>query len=94
MAVPDPAFDRQPLQWTFLEPTTNGLPFDQYSVADQTNDLTKTGIIRFAFPSTATSSNTMMGEQLFSDQGRRRHPYTSYLQPGRHSCTGCYSCTL
>jgi hypothetical protein len=61
----DPAFDRQPLQWTFLGANNQWLPFDQYSVADQTNDLTKTGIIRFAFPATATSSNTIMGEQLF-----------------------------
>ena len=61
----DPAFDRQPLQWTFLGVNNQWLPFDQYSVADQTNDLTKTGIIRFAVPATATSSNTLMGEQLF-----------------------------
>ncbi len=61
----DPAFDRQPLQWSFLAANNQWVAFDHYSVADQTNDLTKTGIIRFAFPVTATATNTLMGEQLF-----------------------------
>lgn len=61
----DPAFDRQPLQWSFLAANNQWIAFDQNAVADQTNDLTKTGIIRFAFPSTATHINTRMGQQLF-----------------------------
>jgi hypothetical protein len=61
----DPAYNRQPLQWSFLTANNQWTSFDQYSVTDQTNDLTKTGIIRFAFPSTATAVNTLMTEQLF-----------------------------
>lgn len=65
----DPAFDRQPLQWSYLAANNQWLTFDQYSVSDQTNDLTKTGIIRFAVPVTATDVNTLMGEQLFWIRG-------------------------
>lgn len=65
----DPAYNRQPLQWSYLAAGNQWKTFDEYAVSDQTNDLTKTGIIRFAVPATATDTNTLMGEQLFWIRG-------------------------
>ncbi len=43
--------------------------FGQFDIVDETNSLTKTGIIRFGFPAAATNVNTIMGEQLFWIRG-------------------------
>ena len=61
----DPSFDEQTIAWSFLGANNQWIAFDSQSVSDDTGDLTRTGIIRFSFPHTATNLNTWMGASLY-----------------------------
>jgi hypothetical protein len=57
----DPQFDEQKIAWYFLGANNQWMAFDEHSVFDDTGDLTRTGIIRYQFPHSATNINTLMG---------------------------------
>jgi hypothetical protein len=61
----NPNKERQDVRWYYLAANNIWKEFDKTQVVDNTNDLTKSGIVRFSFPSDATNVNTLMGEQLF-----------------------------
>lgn len=65
----DPTRDRQNLVWHYLAASNIWKPFDTRSLVDETNDLTRSGIIKFPFPADAVAANTLMGEQLFWIRG-------------------------
>lgn len=65
----DPAFSMQKISWSFLTENNQWTDFGQNDLIDDTNNLTKTGIIRFSFSPDAVRENTLMGEQLYWIRG-------------------------
>lgn len=61
----DPTKDIQDIDWYYLSSNNQWRVFDVDSLIDETNSLTKTGIIKFPFPADATDTNNLMGETLF-----------------------------
>jgi len=61
----NPNKERQDVKWYYLTAHDIWKEFDNIHIVDNTNDLTKSAIIRFSLPSDATSVNHLMGEQLF-----------------------------
>jgi hypothetical protein len=61
----NPNKERQDVKWYYLTANNIWKEFEKNNVVDNTNDLTKSGIIRFSFDPDSTDVNNIMGEQLF-----------------------------
>lgn len=61
----DPLAEKQEMNWYFLGRENKWIQFKNQDIADETNDLTHSGIIRFNISDEATSENTVMTEQLY-----------------------------
>lgn len=61
----NPNKERQEVKWYYLTAHDLWKEFDKTHIVDNTNDLTRSAIIRFSLPSDATIVNHVMGEQLF-----------------------------
>jgi len=60
----DPLIQKQDVQWYFLGNEDEWVAFEKENVADGTNGLIKSGIIKFSISGEAAMTNTLMGEQL------------------------------
>lgn len=61
----NPNKERQDVKWHYMAANNIWKEFEKNDVVDNTNDLTRSGIIRFSFNNDATDINSIMGEQLF-----------------------------
>jgi hypothetical protein len=60
----DPLSVKQKLTWFLLSLNNEWVEFNKEDIADATNDLSQSGIIRFNISDKATSINTLMSDQL------------------------------
>ncbi len=60
----DPLTTKQEMIWYFLGAGNEWIEFEKEDIADATNDLTQSGIIRFSLSGTAVLENTLMTDQL------------------------------
>ncbi len=60
----DPLVEKQDVQWHYLGSQNIWVPFEKEAVADNTNGLIQSGIIKFSIPDDAVAQNTLMGEAL------------------------------
>ncbi len=60
----DPLATKQELKWYYLVADNKWIEFEKQDIADATDDLTNSGIIKFNISNNAVSQNTFMGEQL------------------------------
>jgi len=60
----DPLVEKQEVQWHYLGSENTWVPFEKEAVADNTNGLIQSGIIKFSIPDEAVAQNTLMGEAL------------------------------
>jgi hypothetical protein len=60
----DPLAVKQEVFWYFLSANNEWIEFKKEDVADNTNDLTQSGIIKFGIPDEAVAVNTIMSDQL------------------------------
>jgi hypothetical protein len=69
----NPLKDRQDILWHFLAANNQWQLFDEKSLADASNDLTVSGIIKYGFPNNATDINTAFNEKIFWIKGTVQH---------------------
>jgi hypothetical protein len=60
----DPLTTKQEMTWYFLGASNEWIEFEKEDIADGTNDLTQSGIIRFGISGKAVLENTLMTDQL------------------------------
>jgi hypothetical protein len=60
----DPLTVKQNISWSYLSVNNEWIAFKNEDVADDTNDLTKSGIIEFNIPNNISFLNTVMNESL------------------------------
>lgn len=60
----DPLTTKQEMSWYFLGAGNEWIEFEKEDLADGTNDLTQSGIIRFSLTGKAVVENTLMTDQL------------------------------
>ncbi|WP_114782552.1 baseplate J/gp47 family protein [Botryobacter ruber] len=60
----DPLQVKQELSWAFLGENNVWQEFQKEDIADATNDLTQSGIIRFSIPDKASATSSLFPEQL------------------------------